>query len=64
MLPNKAAGQDSIVAEMLKSLDCPALDAIRVCFESRLNGVEGFTEHAATWNTIMVHCIPKCRAAT
>ena len=63
MLPNKAAGQDGIVAEMLKSLDCPALDAIRVCFENRLNGVEGFTEQVASWNTILVHCIPKCRAA-
>ena len=41
MLPNKAAGQGQggVVVEMLKSLDCLALDAIRVCFENRLNGV-------------------------
>ena len=63
MHPNKQAGQDGLVAEMLQLLDWPALDVIRLSFEKRLNGVPGCCEVVPDWAKILVHCLPKCRAA-
>ena len=34
MRPNRSAGEDGIVAEMLRELDLPAVDAIRASFEA------------------------------
>ena len=63
MQPNKQSGEDGVVAEMLRELELPALDAIRASFEKRLNAIEGFTDPVPDWNKILVHCIPKLRAA-
>ena len=63
MRPNKSAGEDGIVAELLRELDLPAVDAIRASFEKRPNAVEGFSDPVPEWNQILVHCIPKIRSA-
>ena len=51
MHPNKQAGQDGLVAEMLQLLDLPALDVIRLSFERCINAVPGYCEVVPDWAT-------------
>ena len=61
--PNKQAGEDGLLAEMLQLLDLPALDVIGLSFERRTNAVPGYCEVVPDWAKILAHCLPKTRSA-
>eukprot|EP00972_Heterocapsa_arctica_P030845 4538766-Heterocapsa_arctica.AAC.1 len=48
---------------MFSLLDWPALESIRLAFGNRSNCVIGHCDPVPEWDSILVHCIPKCLAA-